>query len=137
MDPIALMNGTVRLEDFLKILAENQHQTVLIYSSQEADNVKRVQKFGAEKIASLLEETTAQIAKKAVEMGYTRLIVAGGETSGAVTKALGFDAFAIGESVAPGGPVIIPMKNNQIQLVLKSGNFGQENFFSQAIAMTE
>ena len=50
----------------------------------------------------------ARLAKQAVKAGYTRIIVAGGETSGAVTKALGFDSYLIGESVAPGVPVMIP-----------------------------
>lgn len=54
--------------------------------------------------------------------------MAGGETSGAVTKALGYEAFEIGPSVAPGVPVMTPLDNRNMKLVLKSGNFGQEDF---------
>ena len=60
-----------------------------------------------------------------------------GETSGAVTKALGFSSYWIGESVAPGVPVMVPVENPRIRLILKSGNFGQEDFFGRALAMTE
>ena len=83
-----------------------------------------------------MEQTAAQLALKAVEEGYTRIIVAGGETSGAVTRALGFDSYIIGESVAPGVPVMIPQNRPEIRLVLKSGNFGQEDFFLRALEIT-
>ena len=63
--------------------------------------------------------------------------MAGGETSGAVTKALGFDSYIIAKSVAPGVPVMIPEKDPKIRLVLKSGNFGQEDFFQRALEMTK
>lgn len=69
--------------------------------------------------------------------GYGRIIVAGGETSGAVTKALNYDAFEIGMSVAPGVPIMTPIQNPNMKLVLKSGNFGQEDFFSRALSMTK
>lgn len=62
-----------------------------------------------------------------------RIIVAGGETSGAVTKALGYDTFLIGESVNPGVPVMTPLTAPEIRLVLKSGNFGKEDFFERAV----
>ncbi len=84
----------------------------------------------------MLEETIASLARKAVENGYTRIITAGGETSGAVTKALGYQAFYIGPSVAPGVPVMTPLENPELRLVLKSGNFGQEDFFERALDMT-
>ena len=65
------------------------------------------------------------------------MIVAGGETSGAVTKALGFSSYEIGDSVAPGVPVMIPTERPDIRLVLKSGNFGQPDFFLRALERTE
>ncbi|MBO1680928.1 nucleotide-binding domain containing protein, partial [Bittarella massiliensis (ex Durand et al. 2017)] len=68
--------------------------------------------------------------------GYGRIVVAGGETSGAVTKVLGYDVFEIGDSVAPGVPIMIPVQNKHIRLVLKSGNFGQVDFFTRALEMT-
>jgi uncharacterized protein YgbK (DUF1537 family) len=71
------------------------------------------------------------------QAGRTRIIVAGGETSGAVTKALGFETFYISKSLAPGVPVMIPLKESTVRLVLKSGNFGQIDFFDRAVKMTK
>ena len=63
-----------------------------------------------------------------MEAGFTRIFVAGGESSGAVTKALGFDSFLIGESVAPGVPLMTPTGAGHMRIALKSGNFGQPDF---------
>ena len=87
-------------------------------------------------VAALLEGITARLAQRAVEAGYTRIISAGGETSGAVTKGLGFQSYLIGPSVAPGVPVMVPAEAPGIRLVLKSGNFGGEDFFGQALEIT-
>jgi uncharacterized protein YgbK (DUF1537 family) len=66
-------------------------------------------------------------------MGARRVIVAGGETSGAVTKALGVTQLDIGPEIAPGVPWTYCMSaGQQIALTLKSGNFGTETFFSDA-----
>ena len=70
-------------------------------------------------------------------VGIRRVVVAGGETSGAVTKRLGFSSYKIGASVAPGVPVMVPMENEALRLVLKSGNFGQEDFFVRVLEMTQ
>lgn len=87
-------------------------------------------------MASIIESTLSEIAVKAEEAGVRRIIVAGGETSGAVTQALGYDAYLIGQSIAPGVPVMIPAKNEGVRLVLKSGNFGQPDFFLRALEQT-
>lgn len=108
----------------------------LIYSSAEPEDLRKSQELGRERVASAIEQLLAGLAERAVKSGYTRVIVAGGETSGAVTKALGHDAFYIGPSVAPGVPVMIPVANSNLRLVLKSGNFGQEDFFERALRMT-
>ena len=64
----------------------------------------------------------------------TRLISAGGETSGAIITALGFTSFAIGDSVAPGVPILKPSGAGDLRLVLKSSNFGAEDFFLKVLA---
>lgn len=80
--------------------------------------------------ASIMETTIAGLAKDVMEkINVERLIVAGGETSGAVTQALDYSAFAIGPSVAPGVPIMYPLDAPGRQIVLKSGNFGAEDFF--------
>ena len=84
----------------------------------------------------MLEQAAAKLAERAVAHGIRRVVVAGGETSGAVTKRLGFSSYQIGASVAPGVPVMVPMENETLRLVLKSGNFGQEEFFIKVLEMT-
>ncbi len=78
----------------------------------------------------------ADIAVMARDNGITRIIVAGGETSGAVTKALDYSAYWIGPSIAPGVPMMAPVEKQDLRLVLKSGNFGQEDFFQRALDLT-
>lgn len=135
MEPQALAAGKQTAETLLEAAAQAEG-AALIYSSDKPENIRENQRAGKDEVSALLESTTGQIAVQAVERGYTRIIVAGGETSGAVTKALGFGAFAIGASVAPGVPVMIPTERPDIRLVLKSGNFGEEDFFGQALKYT-
>lgn len=111
-------------------------QDVLVYSSDEPEKVEAAQKkYG--NVSEKLETIMAYLAEKAVATGVKSIIVAGGETSGAVTRQLGMESFLIGESVAPGVPVMIPTEKSDMRLVLKSGNFGQEDFFQKALLMTE
>ena len=131
--PSELLAGSQNPETFWNWVKE-QETGALIYSSAEPEDMKKSQKLGREQVAAAIENLLAGLAKKAVENGYTRIIVAGGETSGAVTKTLGYDTFLIGESVAPGVPVMTPLTAPEIRLVLKSGNFGKEDFFERAVA---
>lgn len=138
LNPIDLVNGKQTKEEVWKEIEESDEDAILVYSSEKPENVKKAQEgAGAEKVSQLLEETTAHIALKAIENGYNRLIIAGGETSGAVTKVLGHDSYIIGESIAPGVPILVPLENKGLRLVLKSGNFGQEDFFLRAIELTK
>ena len=133
IDPLALWNGTLTVDEILDFVRSYPEEYVLVYCSDSADKVREVQELGREKIAALLENTLSQIAKRLAEEGYHHVIVAGGETSGAVTKKLGYQAFRVGKSVAPGVPLMIPVENEKMRLVLKSGNFGQPDFFQRAI----
>lgn len=80
-----------------------------------------------------IEELMAELSERALKSGVNRIVVGGGETSGAVTLKLGFHGFYIGDSIDPGVPVLYPLHNSQISLVLKSGNFGSEEFFLKSI----
>ena len=139
LDPKAMLEGTQTVEDAWNFVQAHSTEgdTALVYSSDVPERVKEYQAYGIEKVAALLEGATAQLAVRAVSAGFTRIISAGGETSGAVTKALDFSTYFIGESVAPGVPLMIPCGRPDIRLVLKSGNFGQEDFFLRALAMTK
>lgn len=135
VNPQKLINGE---ESAIKIWRwiEQQNETPLIYSSAGADEIAENQMHGKEQVALAIEKLLSALAVMAVSAGRTRIIVAGGETSGAVTKALGFQSFYISESLAPGVPVMIPTEAPHIRLVLKSGNFGQTDFFDRAAVMT-
>jgi uncharacterized protein YgbK (DUF1537 family) len=80
----------------------------------------------------------ASIAQAAYQQGMRRFVVAGGETSGAVTQALGITEVMIGEEICPGVPWVYGgLQNDVIALALKSGNFGTPTFFSDALALLE
>ena len=136
LDPQELLENFESMERIWEHIKKAGDQPVLIYSSDKPVKVRQYQVYGKERVAAVLEQTQAALAVLAVQAGYKRIIVAGGETSGAVTKALGFSAYEIAESVAPGVPVMIPMERPDIRLVLKSGNFGQRDFFLRALERT-
>ncbi|WP_227001795.1 3-oxo-tetronate kinase [Virgibacillus necropolis] len=136
MDPVKLLSGEESVENIWNVIAKNKDTSVLVYSSDTPENVKLIQEQGKAEVAERLEKATADIAERAVNAGYHRIIVAGGETSGAVTKRLGFTGYHIGESIAPGVPIMIPIQETRIRLVLKSGNFGESDFFLRALSLT-
>ncbi len=104
----------------------------LVYATANIDKLRSIQeRFGSEKSSKAVENFFASLAAKLKEHGFERFIVAGGETSGIVTKSLGVKGFYIGPSVAPGVPWVRSI-NSPISLVLKSGNFGNEDFFCVA-----
>ena len=91
--------------------------------------------LGVEKAGELVEEALAAIARGLVELGCGQLIVAGGETSGAVVKALGVKGLRIGPEIDPGVPWTVALQEGQrdpLALALKSGNFGTPDFFLKA-----
>lgn len=137
IDPIQLVKGTQTKEGIWKSIESIGGDAILVYSSDESENVKKTQELGTQLVSEQLEQTTAYIAKKAVENNFNRIIVAGGETSGAVTKMLAYDSYLVGDSIAPGVPIMIPLENNRMRLVLKSGNFGLKDFFIKAVDITK
>lgn len=137
IDPVKLWNGELTPEQILSFVKAHPEDYVLVYSSDSAENVRQTQKLGKERIAARLENTMSELARCLVSDGYRHVIVAGGETSGAVTKKLGYHSFQIGKSVAPGVPLMIPVEDKDIRLVLKSGNFGQPDFFERAIQIVK
>lgn len=137
IDPCRLKTGEETVNTIWEEVQKHRGQReILIYSSDKPEKVKEIQRRGKEETAACIENTFSALAVKARDAGYRRIIVAGGETSGAVTKALGYDSFYIGESIAPGVPVMIPSSDKKMRLILKSGNFGQSDFFLKALEKT-
>jgi len=106
----------------------------LIYTSAPPDEVQQAQaELGRAEAGDLVEQAMAEIARALVAAGVRRLVVAGGETSGAVVQALGIDAVRIGPQIDPGVPWTLSLGEPPIALALKSGNFGSEDFFLKAL----
>ncbi|MBY5835274.1 four-carbon acid sugar kinase family protein (plasmid) [Rhizobium leguminosarum] len=111
---------------------------VVIAASAAPETVSRLQSlYGREASGHAIETATSIIAAELVERGVRRLVIAGGETSGAAVDRLAIPAFLIGPEIAPGVPVLRTIGNAQgdMLLALKSGNFGGEDFFTAALAM--
>ena len=136
IDPVKLVQGEIDAATIFSAV-QAAGDAVLVYSSQKPEEMRKTQELGFERVSERLESTMGELAHRAVLDGYTRIISAGGETGGAVTKALGYTAFYIGKSVAPGVPIMTPVENPKLRLVLKSGGFGQKDFFERAVKMTE
>jgi len=95
--------------------------------------VKAVQaELGVERAGTLVEQCLAQVAAHLVQAGVRRLVVAGGETSGAVVQCLNVRRLRIGGPIVPGVPWT-QVEGGDLQLALKSGNFGAADFFSKAL----
>jgi uncharacterized protein YgbK (DUF1537 family) len=109
---------------------------VLVYATAEPDAVRKAQaRLGAQRAGELVEACLAQIARGLIERGVRRLVVAGGETSGAVVNALGVRGLRIGPQIDPGVPWTQSLAEPRLALALKSGNFGAVDFFDKALGM--
>ncbi len=103
----------------------------MAYSSAAPQEVQDIQsQIGREASANALEGFFADTAKVLVSLGVSRLLVAGGETSGAVVESLKLNTLQIGPEIDPGVPALRASKN--LVIALKSGNFGSEDYFSKA-----
>jgi len=132
-------------EEIARLLSEvkaamNPNVPVMVFSSatiQERERVLRqaaASGFSPERVYALIEQVLAAVARQAVESGQVRrLVVAGGETSGAVMDALKIQAVEVVEVIASGVPSLKSIGGTTLALALKSGNFGGPDFFLEAI----
>lgn len=134
VDPVAIARGALGAAEMVAwALKQPADRPVLIYSSDEPANVRAVQaELGREAAGALVERELAAAAQALADKGFTRIIVAGGETSGAVIGALGVNALEIGPEIDPGVPWTRSMDGSGRVLALKSGNFGAPDFFLKA-----
>ena len=126
LDLSRLLKGEIGSSFYSDFVKANKGSDVLIHTPAE------IRDSGPD-ISELLENTLASIAYDALESGIRKIVTAGGETSGAVARKLGFNSYLIAGSVAPGVPVLIPVDKDDMRIVYKSGNFGQEDFFARAV----
>src|SRR6185436_13875415 len=134
LEPMAIASGRDLAQEALNWAASRlSEKPVLIYSTATPEQVKAVQeRLGREHAGALVEETLGNIAKGLVASGVRRMVVAGGETSGAVVGALGVEGLAIGPEIDPGVPWTFSIGEPALALALKSGNFGTQDFFIKA-----
>ena len=137
IDPAALARHEPVVDQALAWAAA-QAATPLFYATTDADSLARTQaSLGVAEAGALVEQALAGIAKSLAARGTQRLVVAGGETSGAVVQALGVHTLRIGAAICPGVPWTQALRapgQAPLQLALKSGNFGGPAFFSEALA---
>ncbi len=138
LDARALVSGMPVVAQALAWAREQlEAGPVLIHSSLPPDELKSVQAaLGAGAAGERVEQALATIARGLVAAGVRRLVVAGGETSGAVVQALDVRQLKIGEAICPGVPWT-QAEGRPLWLALKSGNFGGPAFFSEALTMSE
>jgi uncharacterized protein YgbK (DUF1537 family) len=137
IDPMQLTQGVDVVQQALQWAAPLLgSKPVLVYSTRESTAVKAAQSLlGVQAAGELVERALSHIARGLVERGVGQLIVAGGETSGACVQALGITRMQVGMQVSPGVPwchAVTGLASKPIHMLLKSGNFGAPDIFSQA-----
>ena len=137
IDPVALAEKRISAQSILDWAKPKLGaKPILIYSTAEPEQVRAIQeRFGRDEAGAMVEHCLGDIAKGLTASGVTRLVVAGGETSGAVVGALGVSLLEIGPEIDPGVPWTLAADGKRIALALKSGNFGTPDFFTKSLAM--
>ena len=140
LDPLAYQSPQEAAEAALAWAADRP-MPVLIAASAPPEAVEKIQaRMGREAAGHFIESALAEIAAGLISRGVRRLVVAGGETSGAVVQRLGVTQLRIGPEIDPGVPWTHAAADGtrpDLLLALKSGNFGGRDFFANALAMTE
>lgn len=140
IDPLGLANGTTTADAAADWARQHLPKgPVLVYATAAPEAVREIQaQLGVAAAGALVESALSRIAVSLIESGVRQLVVAGGETSGAVVQALAVARMAIGPQIDPGVPwtcVNAAAAGDEIvHVALKSGNFGTPDFFQKAFA---
>lgn len=129
----ALNDSTTYLQELINwFQAQPSGLAPMLYATRPADEVKAIQqRFGVAAAGNAIESLFAILAERLAELGVNKFIVAGGETSSLLVQRLGVSGFVIGDAIAPGVPWVKDV-HRDLWLALKSGNFGENNFFIKA-----
>jgi uncharacterized protein YgbK (DUF1537 family) len=137
LDPDRIITGQDEARRALAWATEQLKEgPILIASSSSPEEVAALQfRHGRDAAGHAIEQAMADVAEGLVQSGVRRLVVAGGETSGAVVDRLGIPGFLVGAEIAAGVPVLraVGAKQGEMLLALKSGNFGGPRFFADAL----
>lgn len=134
VDPVAIAEGHDVVAEALLFAQENLADgPILIHSTASPQDVSRAQRqLGQARAAEIIEESLSTIAEGLVGLGCRQLIVAGGETSGAVVSKLGINTAQVGKEVSPGVPWLKTETDPGLSILLKSGNLGMPGLFLDA-----
>ncbi|SMF75481.1 Uncharacterized conserved protein YgbK, DUF1537 family [Tistlia consotensis] len=134
VDPEQVLCGKETADSVAEWVAEHLDDAPLVYSTADPEAVGAAQSaYGRDRVAAAIERFFAGLAATLDARGVRRFVVAGGETSGAVTAALGAGSLRIGPEIAPGVPALLDDAGRG--LALKSGNFGAPDFFERALGV--
>lgn len=144
VDVLEFLNGRSPAYAKQCVLALREGRPVLLktMSTPEAIEAVRVwaikQALDSSAAGLRIAEALGDLTRQIVEEQPPRILVsAGGETSSALCRALGIRCLAVGRNIQPGVPLCLPVEGAGIPLVLKSGNFGTEDFYGVAISAAE
>jgi 3-dehydrotetronate 4-kinase len=137
VDPIAAAEGGDMVQQALAWAQPRLgEQPILISATAPPEKVAEAQRrLGRERAGALVEQILAAIARGLAAAGVRRLVVAGGETAGAIVQALGVTGLRIGRQIDPGVPWTASLGEPILALALKSGNFGAPDFFLRAFSV--
>ena len=126
------------VKELSRRLASGEH--CLLTTSGTPDQVNVVQELARSKrlniseAGELIASRLADLVLKVLEAQPVRgLVIAGGETSGAVCRRLDLGALHVGRNIEPGVPLCFSLGKFRLPVVLKSGNFGSADFYTKAI----
>lgn len=147
--PVELLtNNGERLKDFLQESIDllNAGKSVIIYTAlgpndhAVAATKEHLKESGisrnqaGEFIGRQLGRWTKEIVKRS---GIDRVVFAGGDTSGFITRELGVYGLEMIQQVSPGAPLCRAYSNdnnmNGIELALKGGQLGSKNYFEDIL----
>ena len=136
IDPVALASDA-ELPARLAAEALAQDAPIVIASTADPAKVSAARSAVGADVGERVEAALGEVAVKLAAGGVTRFVIAGGETSGAVAKALDATTFEVGEEIAPGVPWARMAGEPPRDFAFKSGNFGGPDFFLEALGMQE
>jgi uncharacterized protein YgbK (DUF1537 family) len=139
IEPGDLFSGATTVEAAFAFARAHRDKAPAFYATADPTRVADAQQsFGQERAAIAIERFFGDLARELVQDGFARVVVGGGETSGAVVTALGFDHFMIGPEIDPGVPALATQDGRRVVgLALKSGNFGSPGFYDKALGVLE
>jgi 3-dehydrotetronate 4-kinase len=136
IDMVAACQGRdVAAEAFAWAAARLRNGPVAIATTAAPEAVSALQRrFGSAEVARRAEEILSDLAGRLTdEAGVRRLLIAGGETAGAILRSLGITTLRVGPYEGPGISRVIARAEDPIALVLKSGKLGPVDMFARVL----